>query len=183
MITCLVVDRDRRWNGYGYIFISFRVEPVARSTVRRWILYEERVRIFVSSTRLIRPRVVATICLLTRFFFPLCTISHKNCRRERKPAGQKHTWQPQTFSPCMHVGYHEGLARRGQCHDHVDLVQKLYPPSERFPGSKSRRTVRCSFLLFNYYHFFFIRIWIFKFPSVATLSLVTRISNSSEMRF
>lgn len=92
------------------------------------------------------------------FFFPLCTISHKNCRRERKPAGQKHTWQPQTFSPCMHVGYHEGLARRGQCHDHVDLVQKLYPPSERFPGSKSRRTVRCSFLLFNYYHFFFIRI-------------------------
>ena len=32
-------------------------------------------------------KIVATICLPTRCFFSLCTISHKNCRRERKPAG------------------------------------------------------------------------------------------------
>lgn len=93
MITCLVVDRDRRWNGYGYIFISFRVEPVARSTVRRWILYEERVRIFVSSTRLIRPRVVTDHLSSDSFFFfhyalsPIRIVGGRESQRGRNIRG------------------------------------------------------------------------------------------------
>lgn len=88
---------------------------------------------------------IVTICLLTRCFFSLCTISSKNSG-ERTHWGRNIRGNPETFSPsCMHVRYHEGLLRRGQCHDHVDLVQTLYPPSAtKISGFKVLYVVRCS---------------------------------------
>lgn len=58
----------------------------------RFLLIEGEYIYFISSRISlliwsIWARKIVAICLPTRCFFSLCTISHKNCRRERKPAG------------------------------------------------------------------------------------------------
>lgn len=78
---------------------------------------------------------------------------------------------PKLFSPCIQRGWRRS---RGQCHDHVDLVQKLYPPSERkISGFKAPCRVRVVPFLLYYY---FIRArkveFEFLFPRISRISKI-----------